>query len=88
MDAVLTSPRAGTVRLHAVVTADGIRRVPGTVRVLFRGKVLQDVTLIRRGVANAVLTGLPGGGNRTITVRYLGSSKATVVTVRSIVQIR
>ncbi|HET6626579.1 MAG TPA: CHAP domain-containing protein [Nocardioidaceae bacterium] len=87
MDATVTSPRAGRVRIRAVVSADGIWRVPGTVRIMVRGRAAQDVTLRRRGIARAVLTGLPSG-NRTIRLRYLGSSKVTGVRARSTVAVR
>jgi surface antigen len=87
MEAVLTTPRVGAVRVRVVVTADRVRRVPGTVQVRFKNQVVQEIPLRRRGVGTALLTDLPAG-DRVLTLRYLGGPKTTVVKVRSTVLVR
>jgi surface antigen len=66
----LARPGKAQMRFTVTVTPDGVRRVPGTVRITFRGKVVKELTLLR-GTASTTLRGLPRG-HRSFKIRYAG----------------
>ncbi len=76
----------GRVRVSVAVSATGVKRVPGTVAVIWRGRTLDELTL-EQGTASTTLRGLPAG-DRTLRLRYLGSRSVHSAKVLRPVRIR
>jgi len=85
LDVVMT-PRNGRVRIKVEVSADGLRKVPGIVRITSRGQVVEELTLHRRGVARTVVRHLPAG-TQVFKLRYTGSPAVTGARVRKPVRV-
>ncbi len=75
IDAQLTSPRHGRVRVVAQVKAPGVDEVAGLLQVRWAGKLLKQVRL-RHGGVRTVVTGLPGG-TRRVYLHYVPTHTTT-----------
>ncbi len=82
---VTTSAGRGRLDVHAVVTAPGVRTVPGTIQIRSRGKLLREVTLAN-GSARTSLTGL-AHRKRTFRILYPTTAAVTGTMVKRTIRI-
>ncbi|HET7327508.1 MAG TPA: CHAP domain-containing protein [Nocardioidaceae bacterium] len=83
---VRTEPGRRRLTISVRVTAEGVRRVAGSVRIGSRGTVLENLTL-DGGSATTTLRGLPHG-RRSFRIRYLGSREVSAAGVLRTSRIR